>query len=459
LESEEDEEKDEDMEMESKHATKNEEDEENAKKKKKMNEEKNDEQHHKKKKKDKKSNKFMQVKKKKKRIMGLFFFKWNLFFTIKVLIILVISISYYLVSSIVNSNNKSNYLDFDQTTDAIEALYKQTYELYLKLKTQMEIFEERMRVKTDAINSFCDFNSTEIKYFNYSYQSRDKNNLIVNVSCNNIDCTKDNCNAAYAISCVNDVNCDDTIMKSMCEGLKCIDSIENYQMNIPSNEELTSPKLGSLLMPLVSAVDESSTETEIKLNNLYNNDSCKILVGQEDVEAYRYCSNFWSNILGKGMEQGITQLGLSVASVTDELNSLNDLSDVLNKKDNNNNNTNTTMDNPKTFDNLTKNSESAFFQFSIFVEFYLFESYLQTYKIFNVLRDVKLENIKNSFNIILYIYLIGSILLLIILLYFVYESQYLLNSFLNFVGIFPVKYIMEDNVLYHDTLNLEQNVF
>ena len=458
LENEEDEEKDEDMDMESKRATKKEEDEE-AKKKKKMNEEKADE-HHKRKKKDKKSNKFMQVKQKKKRIMGMFFFKWNLFFTIKVLIILVISISYYLVSSIVNSNNKSNYLDFDQTTDAIEAVYKQTYELYLKLKTQMEIFEERMRVKIDAINSFCDFsdNSTEIKYFNYSFESRKLDNAIVHKYCDNSDCNPSNCNSSYAISCVNDVNCDDTKMKSMCKGLQCIDEIENYQMLIPSNEELTSPKLGSLLMPLVSAVDDSSTETEIKLNNLYNNDSCKILVGEDNKEAYKYCSDFWSNILGKGMEQGITQLGLSVASVTDELNSLNDLSDVLNKKDNNNN-TNNTADNPKTFDNLTKDSESAFFQFSIFVEYYLFESYLQTYKIFDVLRDVKLENIKNSFNIILYIYLVGSILLLIILLYFVYESQYLLNSFLNFVGIFPVKYIMEDNVLYHDTLSLEQDVF
>jgi hypothetical protein len=401
----------------------------------------------------------MQVKQKKKRIMGMFFFKWNLFFTIKVLIILVISISYYLVSSVINSKNKSNYLDFDQTTDAIEAVYKQTYELYLKLKTQMEIFEERMRVKIDAINSFCDLNDTEVKYFNYSYESRKLNNSVVSISCNNIGCDKSNCDKEYAKSCVNDVNCDDTKKKAMCEGLRCIDSIENYQMNIPSNEELTSPKLGSLLMPLVSAVDDSSTETEIKLNNLYNNDSCIILVGKEDFEEYDFCSKFWSNILGKGMEQGITQLGLSVASVTDELNSLNDLSDVLNKKDNNTNNTNSTIDNPKTFDNLTKESESAFFQFSIFVEYYLFESYLQTYKIFDVLRDVKLENIKNSFNIILYIYLVGSILLLIILLYFVYESQYLLNSFLNFVGIFPVKYIMEDNVLYHDTLRLEQDVF
>ena len=97
--------------------------------------------------------------------------------------------------------------------------------------------------------------------------------------------------------------------------------------------KLTSPKLGSLLMPLVSGVDDSSTDTEIKLNNLYNNDSCAILVGKDNTQAYKYCSNFWSNILGKGMEQGITQLGLSVASVTDELNSLNDLSDVLNKND------------------------------------------------------------------------------------------------------------------------------
>ena len=460
LENEEDEDKDEDMEMESKRATKKEEEEENNKKKKKINDEKENEK--KKKKKDKKSNKFLQVKQKKKRIMGMFFFKWNLFFAIKVLVILIISISYYLVSSIVNSQNKSNYLDFDQTTDAIEAVYKQTYELYLSLKKEMEIFEERMRVKIDAINSFCNLNeSSETKFFSYSYLNKSTENTYISRTCNNSDCNINNCLSDYAISCVNDVNCNKTLLKNMCEGLQCIDGIENYKMTIPSNEELTTPKLGSLLMPLVSGVDESSTQTEIKLNNLYNNDSCSILVGKENNQLYTYCSNFWSNILGKGMEQGITQLGLSVASVTDELNSLNDLSDVLNKNDGNENTTitNSTIDNPLTFDNLTKQSESAFFQFSIFVEYYLFESYLQTYQIFDILRDVKLENIKNSFNIILYIYLVGSILLLVILLYFVYESKYLLNSFLNFVGIFPVKYLMEDNNLYHETLNLEQDVF
>ena len=160
-------------------------------------------------------------------------------------------------------------------------------------------------------------------------------------------------------------------------------------------------------------------------------------------ESYDYCKIFWSGILVKGMEQGITQLGLSVASVTDELKWIN--SSLIN--------------NTKRFSDMTYKNDSAFFQFSVFVEFYLFESYLQTYRIFDVLRDVKLDNIKSNFNVILYCYLIGSIVLVAIAFYFVNDSKYLLNSFLNFVGIFPVKYLMEDNSLYHETLNLETDIF
>ena len=148
-------------------------------------------------------------------------------------------------------------------------------------------------------------------------------------------------------------------------------------------------------------------------------------------------------IIANYFGQGITQLGLSVASVTDELKWINS----------------SNLNNTKRFSDMTYKNDSAFFQFSIFVEFYLFESYLQTYRIFDVLRDVKLDNIKNNFNVILYCYLIGSILLVGIAFYFVNDSKYLLTSFLNFVGIFPVKYLMEDNTLYHETLNLETDIF
>lgn len=53
------------------------------------------------------------------------------------------------------SNNKSSYLDFDQTTDSIEGIYKTSFDLYLSLKTEMESFEEQMRLQIDNIYDFA----------------------------------------------------------------------------------------------------------------------------------------------------------------------------------------------------------------------------------------------------------------------------------------------------------------
>ena len=63
-------------------------------------------------------------------------------------------------------------------------------------------------------------------------------------------------------------------------------------MVIPSNEDLTTPKLGSLLMPLVSDVDSSSTEIEQKLNNIYNDDACKVIVKEGDNVTIQYLCNY-----------------------------------------------------------------------------------------------------------------------------------------------------------------------
>ena len=439
--------KDEDMELDSKKMSKKEE-EEIVEKKKKKNDEKNEQR--KKKKKGNKSNKAQQMKAKKKVIMGLFFFKWNLFFTLKVIIILIISVSYYLVSMIIESNNKTNYLDFDQTTDSIESIYKISFDLYLTLKTEMEKFEEQMRKQIDAINDFADGNITEYIYYL-------KNGTQVRCSDENLENSCKGQDTKEAIKCVNDIHCNKStdIYNSLCDAFHCINNMPNYEMYIPTNEQLTTPKLGNLLMPLVSGINDFSTETEKKLNQLYNADACSILVGEnsEDSIIYKYCVNFWSNILVKGMEQAITQMGVSVASVTDELNSLNDLAKVLQNQD-----SGKKVDNPKTFDELMLRNAS-FFQFGIFVEYYLFKSYIETYKIFDILRDVKLDNIKSSFDIILYCYVILCIILLIVLLFLVNQSKYLLNSFLNFVGILPVKYLIEDENFYQETLRLEQNVY
>ena len=224
------------------------------------------------KKKDKKSNKFIHVKQKKKRIMGMYFFKSNLFFTIKIIVILVLSISYYLVSTLVNSHNKSNFLDFDQTIDAIEAVYKETFELYKKLKIEMEQYENVIVAKDDAIKDFCmniTSNSNETKYFT---------NSVTNETCNNTGCEEFCQNPILvnkALDCSEGFNCSQEIINTFCSGIQCILRQPNYQMRILSNEELTTPKLGSLLMPLVSDVDSSSTETEQKLSfNFLNSSIC-----------------------------------------------------------------------------------------------------------------------------------------------------------------------------------------
>ena len=446
-----DDDKDEDMELgDSKKGSKREEEEEEKKKKKEEAEEK-EEKKRLKKRGGNKSNKALQQKMKKKKTMGLYFFKWNLFFTLKVVIILVITISYYLVSMVIESKNKSDYLDFDQTTDSIEGLYKYSFDIFLRLKSEMETFEERMRLKIDAINSFYQGNITV-------FTVEDDNLNPSERTCSSNESAGPACSEASEDLINNAIECCDVAdcklnLDGLCEAIKCIAKMPNYKMTIPSNDELTTPKLENLLMPLVSAVNENSKAAEIELNNLYNNDACDVLFGQEDKQIYTFCTTFWSNILYKGLEQAITQMGVAVSSVTDELNSLNE-----NAKKRTGDSSDKSLITPKKFNELLL-AEASFFQYGLFVEYYLFESYLKTYTIFDSLRDDKLDSIKSSFDIILYVYIIACVILVVCLLYLVNGSKYLLNSFLNFVGILPLKYLMEDDTLYHETLNLEQNVY
>jgi hypothetical protein len=339
-----------------------------------------------------------------------------------------------LVSTLVNSHNKKNFLDFDQTIDAIEAVFKETFELYKKLKIEMEQYENVIVAKKDAINNFCsnidNINNNETIFYTISETNQTCNNTnCANTCSNNIALTK-------ALDCAEGFNCTEEIINTFCEGIQCILRQNNYQMRILSNEELTTPKLGSLLMPLVNNVNKG-TDSKKELNNLYNNDACKVLFNDDEYE-YNNCAKFWSSILVKGMEQSITQMSVIINTVIDELNSLNS----GNKK----------------FSEII-NPNSSFSQYELFVEYYLFKSYMKTVEIFEDFRLSKLKSTRKIFYGILYGYIIGTVILFFILLYFVYSSKYVFNSFLNFIGILPVKYLIEDELLYKDILKLEQSIF
>jgi hypothetical protein len=299
------------------------------------------------------------------------------------------SISYYLVFLLIESKEKKNYLSFDSSTDQIEGIYKSSFDIFLSLKTQLDPYEELLSEIKNANNTLI-------------------NNPGAEVTVGNITCTNQ----------------------------ECLKSILKFEMTVPSAAEITTPKLGNLLMPLVNDMNKIS-QAASDLNNLYNSDACAILF-KNDTNAYNNCSTFWQSILLKGMEQSITQMSVILNTVIDELNSLN----VGNKQ----------------FIELIDGS-SAFSQYELFIEFYLFKAYMKTVEIFQNFRETKLKSTKKTFKMICMIYVIGSVLLFFVMLYFVCSSKFIFNSFLNFIGIIPVKYLMEDDTLYKDVLRLESSIF
>ena len=93
------------------------------------------------------------------------------------------------------------------------------------------------------------------------------------------------------------------------------------------------------------------------------------------------------------------------------------------------------------------------------MEYYFYLAYLRTSEMFNILRKDIVHNIKNKFDILLILYLIVSILLLGMILLFIYSIKSYFNSFLNFVAIFPLKFLSEDENLFRQTLRLNDSLF
>ena len=88
--------------------------------------------------------------------------------------------------------------------------------------------------------------------------------------------------------------------------LEEIMELPSYNMKLPSNNDLKIPKLGNLLMPLLNDLNQVSKKT-LELNELFNENACLIILNNHTSIEYEICSQFWSGIIAKGLEQSITQ--------------------------------------------------------------------------------------------------------------------------------------------------------
>ena len=202
-----------------------------------------------------------------------------------------------------------------------------------------------------------------------------------------------------------------------------------YKMEINSINNISIPKFGNLIME-ITGFSDLKKDTINKFNSLYKINACKELM--EYSSDLVYCEKFWSGVLSKGMEQAITQMGVYIGTVIDELQAIN--------SENNN----------KMLIDLMGNS--AFIEYIQFNEYYLFKAYNATSHIFVEFRQEKLNSIQKLMTKILYIYIFLSCVLFILLFYFVHSFNSLFLSFLNFIGILPLKFLLEDEQFYHEII-------
>ena len=322
-------------------------------------------------------------------LMGNFFNNSNIFFCIKVILILLLSSTYYVLVSILDQTTMNNMLSFDSTTNSIEGVYKESFMIYLNLKTELAKYIDYEIEKEIALKKFSSNNNTSVIFKDQTFSNL--NNLI----------------SSY------------------------------YKMNLPY--QLDTPKIGTLLMPIISTDLTSASTSIVSLNNLYNIDACAELFDPIlQMIDYTQCSNFWSSILLKGMEQSITQMSVVITSVLDDLNSLNQ--------------------NSKSLKQILLPG-SVYNTYEQFVELYLFKSYMKTVEIFRNLNLANLNIIYSTYHSTMIGYICFIVILFGFLLYFVYISKFIFSTFLNFIGILPMRYLLEDQVMYKEILKLEQYIY
>ena len=78
----------------------------------------------------------------------------------------------------------------------------------------------------------------------------------------------------------------------------------------------------------------------------------------------------------------------------------------------------------------------------------MLEAFLLSQKAFEIFRNNEKYNIYTIINVIMAFYFVFFIILTICFIYFTYSYKKIENSFLNFIGILPSKFIVDDESFY-----------
>ena len=210
------------------------------------------------------------------------------------------------------------------------------------------------------------------------------------------------------------------------------DTKDRNKLNIPKDSDIVRPKFGNALMNIIGNSKYEGESLDF-INKLFNENACEILT--QDSKDYIYCENLFSSILTKGIEQATVQMSIILSNCIDELFPL--------KKYNNN-----------ISDIYMKNA--TYYNYEIFMGYYMYNSFILTQTIFKDFRNKEKASVNKSILINLFIYSIFFVFLIIFSIYIIYDYKNVENSFLNFIGILPDKFISDDEDFYKSIFKLGQ---
>jgi len=223
-----------------------------------------------------KMSKIQQQKQEKINIMSLYIFKFNLILALKICLLLILSMLYYLIVYILYFQKRREYFNFDDIINNIYGIYKDCDIIFANLLNEA-IEYENFIIKRDKIIS--------------SFQKGD----LININFNGIEYTINN----Y------------TVLSNL-----------TYKIKVPDSTEILIPRVNNILLPIISNVKMDKKSSKSKIAQLFNGDICEIIF-EKNITQYQICSNFWSSILKQGLIQCITQMSVEINTILDELEDVN----------------------------------------------------------------------------------------------------------------------------------------
>ena len=73
-----------------------------------------------------------------------YFFRKTIIFIIQILIIIILYLLFWIISILIGKNKEKEFIDFDSINDSMIGLFKQSYDIFISLKRQLELYENRL---------------------------------------------------------------------------------------------------------------------------------------------------------------------------------------------------------------------------------------------------------------------------------------------------------------------------